>query len=377
MRYIKKTKILNLALYILVAYSCKNPKIKDHHIIQGDIKKYESKIYLIQAVDSKYYFNKFQKDSTLVINGKFEFRLSNEIKYPLPFYLISENGDRSEKFILEPKSQRITLDSLHFNVKPKISNEGSTILYEQTVLNNKQKPLLERFMTATAAIANSNASKESYAELWDIERKKLSYRSDSVLVYFVKEYPDSYFSFWQIINALSGDGYTKEIEKAYNNLSAPIKETEIAKIFFEDLKVAKSLSLGNYFPEVKLKNKDMKDIIFQISNYHNSKYILVDFWFSYCSPCIRQFPGLKSLYKKYNPYGLEIIGISTDRTSDIENWKKIMEKNELNWINLLDENSIEAIKLSINKFPTNFLLNREGIILKKDISLEELEKLLK
>jgi len=159
MRYINKIKLLIIALIILTTYSCKHTAIKEYHVIDGAIKKSIGKIYLTQAVDSKYYVDNFQKDSSLVINGQFEFRLSNKIKNPLPFYLISKNGERSERFILEPKSQRITLDSLYFNVKPIIINEGSTILYEQTVLNNKRKPLLESFMTSINTIKNSNTTK--------------------------------------------------------------------------------------------------------------------------------------------------------------------------------------------------------------------------
>ena len=129
-------------------------------------------------------------------------------------------------------------------------------------------------------------------------------------------------------------------------------------------------------PEINLKNKDLKNVVFNVSEHFGSKYILIDFWFSSCVPCIRQFPKLKELYKKFHPKGLEIIGISTDRTKDINKWNKVIRKNKINWKHLLDENTVESSRLSINSFPTNFLLNSEGIILKKNVSLDELELLL-
>ena len=60
----------------------------------------------------------------------------------------------------------------------------------------------------------------------------------------------------------------------------------------------------------------------------------------------------------------------------IENWKKVIAKNNITWQNLLDENGNISKKYSINKFPTNFLLDSEGKIIKRDIPQEELEKFL-
>jgi len=369
--------LLIFTLFFLSVYSCKNhiPK-ENNYTIKGTINNFTGTLYLTQAVRSKYYFNNFQKDSSLVVNGKFEFRIPNKMEYPMPYFLISENGVISDKFILEPQDQSIELDSLYFRVQPIIISEGSSIPIEKNILNKRNNILLKKWRVAIKEIKNSDAPKDSYAGLFKIERDKLSYQTDSVLMPFVKEFPNSYFSFWRILNALNGGGYSKEIESAYNHLSKDIKETSIAEILLEDLKIAKSVTPGYYFPKIKLKNKDMQDIVLDIEKNYNSKYVLIDFWFSHCAPCVRQFPQLKEMYTKKHPDLLEIIGISTDKSTNIGNWNKVMDRNELPWVNFIDENGIESHKLSINKFPTNFLLDSEGKIIKKDISLEELEKLL-
>ena len=89
-----------------------------------------------------------------------------------------------------------------------------------------------------------------------------------------------------------------------------------------------------------------------------------------------KIPYYKELYEKYKDKNFSIISISTDRTQDIENWKKVIAKNNITWQNLLDENGNISKKYSINKFPTNFLLDSEGKIIKRDIPQEELEKFL-
>ena len=64
-------------------------------------------------------------------------------------------------------------------------------------------------------------------------------------------------------------------------------------------------------------------------------------------------------------------------TKNVDNWHKVMEKHTIPWINVLDENGTETSPLGIISFPTNYLLNNEGVILRKNISLTDLELLLK
>lgn len=375
----KKLIIIFFTCILLVMFfpSCKTFSPKEYYIIDGAIKNYIGKIYLLKAVDSKFYFDNFNADSSIVSNGKFEFKLSKKNDFPLPFYIMAENDLRTYRFILEPKNQKLIIDSLYFNVTPKIICENSTIVYEEQILEERTKPLLEKFMLEYKKITSSSYSNEMIEKLVMSKREKLTKETDSIFVDFVKEHSNSYFSLWETIIKHSYNGNTKEMEKAYNNLSSTIKETKVARLLEEDLLKAKTLNPGNHFPEMKLKNKNLEEIIFNISGMYDTEYTLIDFWFSHCGPCIKQFPKLKKIYSEYNQGKLEIISISTDKTKNVDNWHKIIQQNEIKWHNLLDENGVESSILSINKFPTNFLLNNQGEILRRDISLTELETILK
>ena len=103
----------------------------------------------------------------------------------------------------------------------------------------------------------------------------------------------------------------------------------------------------------------------------------MDFWYSNCRPCIAQFPHLRETYQAYQSQGFEIIGISTDRTRYKENWMKAIDKYQLSWPQYWDQDGVESSKLSINKFPSNFLLDQHGKIIKKDLRPVELEEFLK
>ncbi len=367
---------LLFVLCLTVLLSCEKTESLEYYVIKGKIENYNGSIYLTKAVDSKYYFDNFIKDSAIVKDGKFEFRLSKKFDTPLPFYMETDES-RTYQFLLEPASQQIIIDSLYYNVSPKIICENSTIPNEELILEERKSLALNEFKTEFKKIENANFPKDSIEKLAINARENFTLKSNLVLTNFTKDYPNSYVSFWQIVTNQMYNGYNKELENAYNNLSTSIKKTKAAKLFEKSMLETKILSSGSYFPDLKLKNKELKELIFKATENTNTNYILIDFWFSYCAPCIAQFPKLKELQTKYSPKQLIIVSISTDKTKNIDNWHKIMEQKNIPWLNLLDENGTETSSLGINSFPTNFLLNKEGVIIKKNISLTELEELLK
>jgi len=280
-------------------------------------------------------------------------------------------------FILEQQDQLLVIDSLYHGVKPKIICNNSTISDEDLIFEKRRKPLLEEFMLEFNKMNNVDFPKDSIETFANAARKKLTDKTNLILTEFTKNYPNSYVGFWQLVMNQMYNGYNEENENAYNNLSEKIKQTKVARIFEEKMLLSKVLLNGRYFPELKLKNRELENFIFKPIVNPQTNYILVDFWFSYCSPCIAQFPKLKELYKKYNTNELKIISISTDITKNIDNWHKVIEKNNIPWENFLDENGVEVSPLGINSYPTNYLLNNEGTILYKNISLADLEILLR
>lgn len=104
------------------------------------------------------------------------------------------------------------------------------------------------------------------------------------------------------------------------------------------------------------------------------KVVLIDFWASWCKPCRKTFPQLKSTYDAYKKKGFEIYSVSVDM--DAADWKAAVNSDKLNWVLVNDVTGDIALKWDVNYIPSSFLLDKEGKIVAINPSHEELKTLL-
>lgn len=108
------------------------------------------------------------------------------------------------------------------------------------------------------------------------------------------------------------------------------------------------------------------------------KYILLDFWASWCAPCRKEHPNLIKTYEQFKNKNFEIISVSLD--SEKENWLNAITKDKLTWTQISDlkgqQNDI-AVQYGVQSVPANFLIDPKGIIIDKNLTGEELNKRLK
>ena len=122
----------------------------------------------------------------------------------------------------------------------------------------------------------------------------------------------------------------------------------------------RNLSVGSPFPEFEYTSL-AGDVINQ--NTYKGKYVLVDFWASWCVPCREAHPSLQKIYERYSAKGFEIISVSIDRFE--ADWKLAVQKDDLRWTNIFVEGEFEnpfAKQLGVVFLPFNYLIDPEGNI---------------
>ncbi|SMC85947.1 TlpA family protein disulfide reductase [Chryseobacterium sp. YR221] len=335
--------------------------------------QYQETLKLLTACNEKYYKG-FTGDSSVIKNNIYNFSIPDyNDDIPRPFRFLFKTGKNkvfkvSDIFYLSKKTSRVNFNfgnnEIILNRKDKIYNE--ILNYESYMKSYTAKK--NELDSITFRINESNHFKLEKITTDSLQNlyKKLDQSEDSLLLSLSKKTPDSYILFWRLVQKFESKGYKNGYDQIFNNLNTSVKKSSVGLIFDDQLKKSEKIALGSLFPDLIFNNRHVLAEL-------DIKYTLIDFWFSYCQPCIDDFPKYKEIYLKYHHSGFEILNISTDRTKDKDNWKRVIKEKELIWDHFLDENGMKAKQYNINKFPTNFLLDVSGRIIKKDITPEELE----
>lgn len=184
---------------------------------------------------------------------------------------------------------------------------------------------------------------------------------------YIKEHPDAFASMF-LLSMDAKEYNLAELETAYNALSVKYKNTRPAKGLASRIESLKVIQNGGPAPDFAKMDINGKRV--SLSEFRG-KYVLIDFWGSWCGPCRAANPHLKELYAKYASKGFEIVGVASEKVSGQEQaekmWKAAVEKDGLTWTNVLNNETNmqqDVIAMySVEGYPTQILLDPQGKII--------------
>jgi peroxiredoxin len=272
---------------------------------------------------------------------------------------------------LQPGKIRVSSVDSFSNIQVK----GSAAHTEYAKLAALKKPYEEKMEPLYALYTYFNKNKEVKA------REKVESMIDSIdrmmtdRVYgeYVRKNPGSPVAVYALQQYAGWNIDADKVEPLFNTLSETNRKYPSAIDFKETIDIAKKTGIGKI--AMDFTQNDTLGNPVTLSSMRG-RYLLIDFWASWCGPCRAENPNLVKVFNKYKDRGFHILGVSLDRPGQKEKWMKAIHDDELAWTQVSDLqfwNNEVAKQYGIRAIPQNLLLDPEGKIIAKNIRGEELE----
>lgn len=377
-------KLKNLAVYSLLLlsasiYSCKD---SSQFTINGTIKNPGSikLVYLIEADSAQI---KVVDSTTLSEDGKFKFKhvapYANLYKLRVGnagggdqtaaanniFDLIAKNGDDID-FETDSKDETHT-----YTIK---GSDDSEKIKEFNKISNfygeKNSKLVAEYQEKSQKLGKQS---DSLLKVYMPTFQKNLADYGAAVLKFVNDNKTSLAGFYA---ATSLDVYKFEPQLvAYaDDIKDNFKGNPGVQAFIKQMEKIKPVSVGHKAPDFTVAGIDGKQI--KLADY-KGKYVMVDFWASWCAPCRQENPNVVKQYAAFHDKGFNILGVSLDK--DKAAWQKAINDDKLVWSHGSDLNSFEGpteLLYHIEAIPSNFIIDPAGNIVAKNITGADLEAFL-
>ncbi|WP_431292248.1 redoxin domain-containing protein [Pedobacter sp. P26] len=323
------------------------------------------------------------RDSAIVRNGSFSFKgkVNAVVKAYLNLKPTEKNKETADNDDFYARNyQTFFLENTNISiVGTQIGNatiKGGPAQSDYLILKSRLKSLEAKQMVLNEQVMRSfrnkkNESSEDAPNEFAPQLQLLYSEIGKIQNAFIQHHPDSYVSLDLINERNDGAVELAKLKRDLKLLSPRMKNTAMGKNLQVKLAMAEKTGIGQQALDFTQNNTEGKPVT--LSSLRG-KYVLVDFWASWCAPCREENPTVVKAYKKFKDKNFEIISISLDDKK--EPWLKAIEADGLPWIQLSDlkgwKNSVARL-YGITSVPQNLLLDPNGKIVAKNLRGEELQ----
>jgi len=190
---------------------------------------------------------------------------------------------------------------------------------------------------------------------------------------YIRNHPDSYLSLYLISLSTSSVPYLS-LEKDLKALSKPLQSSARGKDLLYTINTLKNREIGGKAPDFTLDDPSGK--AFSLSSFRG-KYVLLDFWASWCVPCRKENPNVKAAYEQFKDKNFTVLSVSIDAPATKAKWLEAIKEDQLNWTQLCDAqggSQQAALLYNVMAIPQNYLIDPSGKIIAKNLRGAELQQ---
>ena len=325
-------------------------------------------------------------DSATIKDGRFVFDVPFKEPGLYMFYSQLEMKNKGGYapygiLVTEPGTIKINADVENFS-DAKVSGPKENDLYknfskkgseaQQKIMDELNAKYGKEFVMNRNPDTSSARYKQLLKDYYELSDSSQKVQVES-LKQFIKANPGVFTSVF-VLNNYATTMDLNELENLYASLSPKYKETKSGRSIASVIEARKITAIGKIAPDFT--QPDTIGNAVKLSDFRG-KYVLVDFWASWCGPCRAENPNLVKTFNQYKDKGFTVLGVSLDQPGKKEAWLAAIHKDELTWTQVSDlkfwDNEV-AVLYGVKAIPANLLLDKEGKIIAKDLRGADLEK---